>query len=152
MEKIKTGMYIQKECKENIDKLKSFDVKPNEFFDKILKFDNEGLSFYLDLVSKYNNREYTTYDKPNTFITNNPEEYGRVSATSQIPNLDSFEFTNDYFTDKLKKDLNNDKQTIDQKVNKLETIVTKQQYHIDTLLRSLAIVVRKLRDNGIIKS
>lgn len=142
-EKVKTGMYIKKECKNNIDKLKFYDTKPNEFFDKILKFDKEGLITYINLVSKFNEKEegYTVIESNHSiFCTNNKEEFKKATSFYNLSTTDALKILNEKEDENLNMMLKNEKED---KLEKLEKILNEQQSYIYDLLRAVGAIIKK---------
>lgn len=144
-EKIKTGMYIKKECKSNIDKLKFYDIKPNEFFDKILKFDTEGLITYINLVSKFNDyKEGFTLVESNhsIYCTNQKKEFKKVSSFDDLSTTDALKILNQNHAANLDMIIKN---TEEDKLKKLEIILNEQQTYINDLFRAVASIIKKNR-------
>lgn len=142
-EKIKTGMYIKKECKNNIDKLKLYDTKPNEFFDKILKFDKEGLITYINLVGKFNELEegYTVVESNHSiFCTNNKEEFKKAASFYNLSTTDALKILNQNEDKNLNMVIKNEKED---KLKKMEEILNEQQLYINNLLRAVGAIIKK---------
>lgn len=142
-EKIKTGMYIKKECKNNIDKLKFYNIKPNEFFDKILKFDKEGLITYINLVSKFNELEegFTVVESNHSiFCTNNKEEFKKAASFNNLSTTDALKILNENEAGNLNMQIKNEKED---KLEKMEKILNEQQSYIYDLLRAVGAIIKK---------
>ncbi|MCT7536973.1 hypothetical protein [Aliarcobacter butzleri] len=143
-EKIKTGMYIKKECKNNIDKLKFYDVKPNEFFDKILKFDKEGLITYINLVGKFNDFEegFTLVESNHSiYCTNQKKEFKKAASFDDLSTTDALRILNQNHATNLDMAIEN---TEKDKLEKLEIILNEQQTYINDLFRAVASIIKKI--------
>lgn len=142
-EKVKTGMYIKKECKNNIDKLKFYDIKPNEFFDKILKFDDEGLITYINLLSKFNNVEegFTMIESNHSiFCTNKKEDFRKASSFNNLSTTDALKILNENEDKNLNKIMKDEKED---KIKSLESILNEHQLYIHDLLRAVGSIIKK---------
>lgn len=69
MEKIKAGIFIDKEARDNMNRLKEFGMRPNDFLDSILRFDEAGLLEYITLIKKFKNNEEFTVMQNDIYCT-----------------------------------------------------------------------------------
>lgn len=139
-EKIKTGIYIYKDSKSNLDKLKSFGIKPNDFFDKILKFDKEGLALYIDLLNKYNDyQDGFIFEEPYFYCTNNKEELSKINITGydRIDKLDIIDKTNEKLQNEIDVKINN-KNEMDLKIKELEEKLFSQGERLGKVMKVLS--------------
>jgi hypothetical protein len=56
-EKVKVGIYLKTEVKENLNRLKEFDRNTNRTLDTILSFNKEGLIEYIKLCSLFQEKK-----------------------------------------------------------------------------------------------
>lgn len=84
MEKIKAGIFIDKEARDNMNRLKEFGVRPNDFLDAILRFDEEGLIEYIKLIKQFKNSEEFTVHQNDVYCTTELSNLRKVELEKHI--------------------------------------------------------------------
>ncbi len=148
MEKIKAGIYIDKDSRDNMNKLKDFGVRPNDFLDSVFSFSEDGLIKYIDLIKKFQNTSKIEIVNDELYCTTDVD---KIRQFSQLSELDTEEIKNI----NLDNDISDFESIINTKTPKTddeimqEKILNLQEKHLNLLDRqkimakTLQILIKK---------
>ena len=83
-EKMKVGIYLKEESKQNLDRLKEFNRKINPTLDKLFSFNKEGLLEYIKLLSLYQDKEEWEVRTNGIVCTTSKEQIQKSKTVSHM--------------------------------------------------------------------